>query len=115
MEGFSRVSSETATTSPRRPGETFSLTRHHPKRHAARNTEEYLYNQLIPYIGNKRKLLDLIALGIERTGLSSGVFLDLFAGSGVVSRLAKVLGFAVMSNVISIINQPLRYNILLLK
>jgi len=72
--------------------------RHHPRRDSARWTDNYLYNQLIPYIGNKRKLLDLIAEAIEQTGCHSGAFLDLFAGSGVVSRLAKVLGFRVISN-----------------
>ncbi len=68
------------------------------QQHAAVRTTEYLYHQLIPYIGNKRKLLPSIAEAIRRTGLQHGVFLDTFAGSGVVSRLAKTLGFAVISN-----------------
>jgi adenine-specific DNA-methyltransferase len=67
-------------------------------KHAAVRTAEYLYHQLIPYIGNKRKLLPLIAEAIRQTGLDRGVFLDAFAGSGVVSRLAKTLGFIVISN-----------------
>lgn len=58
----------------------------------------YLTDQLIPYIGNKRKLLPLIHAAIEQTRLHSGVFFDVFAGSGVVSRLAKVLGFQVIAN-----------------
>lgn len=58
----------------------------------------YLTDQLIPYIGNKRKLLPLIYEAICRTGLQSGVFLDTFAGSGVVSRLAKTMGFQVIAN-----------------
>lgn len=58
----------------------------------------YLTHQLIPYIGNKRKLLPLIAEAIRVTGQTSGVFLDLFSGSGVVSRLAKLWGFRVISN-----------------
>ena len=37
------------------------------KRHAAVRTSEYLFNQLIPYIGNKRKLLRLIQQAIQRT------------------------------------------------
>lgn len=127
-------------------------TAHHPRRHAARWTNEYLYRQLIPYIGNKRKLLPLIKQAIEATGLcpsppahssrpepthflrpelvegrdvgdrtlrqaqsanivrvnkgnsqlstpnSQLTFLDLFAGSGVVSRLAKTMGLRVISN-----------------
>lgn len=69
------------------------------KRHAAVRTMDFVFHQLIPYIGNKRKLLDLItqALGhTERNGRP--VFLDLFAGSGVVARLAKTLGYRVIAN-----------------
>lgn len=72
--------------------------RHVPRQHAACRTEEYLYHQLIPYIGNKRKLLPLLAEAFARTGVAGGTFLDLFAGSGVVSRLAKRLGYRVVSN-----------------
>ncbi len=64
----------------------------------AAKTTEYLYNQLIPYIGNKRNLLDLIRQAIERTGVQSGTFADLFAGSGVVSRFSKTLGYKVIAN-----------------
>ena len=35
--------------------------------HAAIRTQEYLYNQLFPYIGNKRKLLPLIFEAIVKT------------------------------------------------
>lgn len=58
---------------------------HASRRHAAVRTEEYLYNQLIPYIGNKRRLLPLITKAIRRTGLAHGVFVDFFAGSSVVA------------------------------
>jgi adenine-specific DNA-methyltransferase len=68
------------------------------KHHAAAHTSEYLFNQLIPYIGNKRKLLGLIQQAIQQTSCKSGVFVDFFAGSGVVSRMAKMLGFRVMAN-----------------
>jgi adenine-specific DNA-methyltransferase len=70
-------------------------------------THPYLTRQIIAYIGNKRRLLPLIhrAIGscVERargTGASfDGLsFLDLFAGSGVVSRFAKYLGFRVFAN-----------------
>ena len=67
-------------------------------RHAAARTSDYLFNQLIPYIGNKRKLLPLIQQAIRRTNVERGVFLDLFAGSGVVARLAKQRGFRVVAN-----------------
>ncbi len=67
--------------------------------HSAFRTSEYLFHQLIPYIGNKRKLLGLITQAIAKTGVgSSGTFLDLFAGSGVVSRFAKKQGFRVIAN-----------------
>ncbi|HEX2172131.1 MAG TPA: DNA adenine methylase [Dehalococcoidia bacterium] len=62
-------------------------------------TGEYLYHQLIPYLGNKRRLLPWLAEALGRTGQVRGAtFLDLFAGSGVVSRLAKSLGFRVIAN-----------------
>ncbi len=72
--------------------------RYQRRRHAARWTGEYLFQQLIPYIGNKRKLLPLIYRSIRATGVKGGTFLDLFSGSGVVARLAKVLGFRVIAN-----------------
>lgn len=73
--------------------------RYDRRQHAARRTEHYVFNQLIPYIGNKRKLLPLIGRAIEASGLSSGdAFVDLFAGSGVVARYAKTLGFRVIAN-----------------
>ena len=68
------------------------------KQHAAVRTGEYLYNQLIPYIGNKRKLLWLIAEAIRQTGITGGTFVDFFAGSSVVARLAKTLGYRVVAN-----------------
>lgn len=69
------------------------------RRHAAARTSEFLFSQLIPYIGNKRKLLDLIISALETLDLQPGaIFLDLFAGSGVVSRLAKTLGYRVIAN-----------------
>ena len=71
---------------------------HHPRLHAAARTGEYVFSQLIPYIGNKRKLLPLIAEGIARTGTKGGTFVDLFTGSTVVSRLAKTMGFRVLAN-----------------
>lgn len=61
----------------------------------------YLTDQIIAYIGNKRKLLKLIYRAIEKTGIDikPGIkFLDIFAGSGVVSRFAKMLDFEVFTN-----------------
>lgn len=79
--------------------ELHSSKHYHPARHAAARTTDYVFNQLIPYIGNKRRLLDLIGRAIDSTGATAGMtFLDLFAGSGVVSRFAKRRGFRVISN-----------------
>lgn len=60
--------------------------------------KRYISNQLIPYIGNKRKLLPLIRRAIEATGVRTGTFYDAFAGSTVVSRLAKTIGYRVIAN-----------------
>src|SRR6476619_1874401 len=59
---------------------------HHPRHHAAVRTQDYVFSQLIPYIGNKRKLLHLIAQAVDFTGVSAGTFVDLFTGSTVVGR-----------------------------
>lgn len=68
--------------------------------HSANATDEYLFHQLIPYIGNKRKLLRLIHDAIDAAGIhpETHVFVDLFSGTGVVSRLARRLGFSVLAN-----------------
>lgn len=59
---------------------------------------EYITHQLIPYLGNKRKLLPLIQKAINTTDVQRGVFFDAFTGSTVVARLAKSLGFQVIAN-----------------
>ncbi|MCR5725434.1 MAG: DNA adenine methylase [Treponema sp.] len=61
----------------------------------------YLTQQIIAYIGNKRKLLSLIYKALESSGVDMNAplrFADLFSGSGVVSRFAKQLGFEVYCN-----------------
>ncbi len=68
------------------------------KHHAAVRTSDFLFNQLIPYIGNKRKLLRLLQDALQKTSAPQGTFVDFFAGSGVVSRLAKLLGYRVVAN-----------------
>ena len=54
---------------------------------------DYLSEQLITYIGNKRKLLPFIARAMESSigelKKESVSFADVFAGSGVVSRMAR--------------------------
>jgi adenine-specific DNA-methyltransferase len=60
----------------------------------------YLTEQLIAYIGNKRALLPFLHASFGR--LSEGrrgvSFSDPFAGSGAVSRLARLMGFTVLAN-----------------
>jgi adenine-specific DNA-methyltransferase len=69
------------------------------KKHAAVRTTDFVFNQLIPYIGSKRKLLDLITQALQHTTKSKiPTFLDMFAGSGVVARLAKTIGYRVIAN-----------------
>ena len=67
-----------------------------------KNNEDYLKSNIIAYIGNKRNLLSLIEKAIKKIKLYKNnkeyTFLDLFAGSGSVSRLAKSLGFKVIAN-----------------
>ena len=80
-----------------------SFLKYKARDHAAVRTEEYLFNQLFPYIGNKRKLLPLIfeaiVVAIHELPLQTNpLFVDFFSGSGVVSRLAKKQGFRVISN-----------------
>lgn len=79
---------------------------YHKRRHAARTTDEYLFHQLVPYLGNKRRLLHLILEALELTGTlntdgkkkRAPIFADFFAGSGVVSRLARENGYRVIAN-----------------
>ena len=67
--------------------------------HSAYHTTDFVFHQLIPYLGNKRKLLGLLHQALAKTETPSvSTFLDLFAGSGVVSRMAKKKGFRVLSN-----------------
>ncbi len=58
----------------------------------------YLQDQLIAYIGNKRALQPFLAGLFSRLARPGAVFLDPFAGSGAVSRLARWLGFRVLAN-----------------
>lgn len=55
--------------------------------------EKYLSEQIITYLGNKRKLLDNIAAEVETAlkelGIDKAKICDLFSGSGVVARRLK--------------------------
>ncbi|QHJ69223.1 DNA adenine methylase [Planococcus halotolerans] len=53
----------------------------------------------VRFIGNKQKLLSLITNKIiEKTGLHTGTFVDLFTGTTSVAMAFKKLGFNVISN-----------------
>jgi adenine-specific DNA-methyltransferase len=58
----------------------------------------YLQDQLIAYIGNKRALQPFLAGVFTRLARPGAVFLDPFAGSGAVARLARFLGYRVLAN-----------------
>ncbi|MDF1568394.1 MAG: DNA adenine methylase [Spirochaetaceae bacterium] len=63
--------------------------------------DPYLTRGVIAYLGNKRRLLGLIgeALGMSVGHSQAGLgFADLFSGSGVVSRYARLLGMSVVAN-----------------
>lgn len=55
--------------------------------------EKYLSEQIITYLGNKRKLLDNIAIEVESAlnelGIEKAKICDLFSGSGIVARRLK--------------------------
>lgn len=63
-------------------------------------SSQYLTSQLIAYIGNKRRMLGFLYRIFsqlnERHPISR--FIDPFAGSGSVSRLARQMGFEVAAN-----------------
>ena len=63
---------------------------------------EYLSRQLITYLGNKRSLISQINNAVEcvktRVGKNRLQCLDVFSGSGVVSRLLKAHSSRIVSN-----------------
>ncbi|MCL1813652.1 MAG: DNA adenine methylase [Treponema sp.] len=64
--------------------------------------EEYLTQQLITYIGNKRALLDFIGNGIrivqKKIGKNKLKIFDVFSGSGVVARYFKQYADLLITN-----------------
>lgn len=63
---------------------------------------EFLQSQLITYIGNKRALLDFIGQGVgevqTKIGRAKLSCLDVFAGSGIVSRYLKQYASSITVN-----------------
>src|SRR5262245_30655149 len=66
--------------------------------HRARDTDDYVFRQLIPYLGNKRRLLPLLGRALQATGSRPQTFVDLFTGSTAVARFARTLGCRVLAN-----------------
>ncbi|MCY3716934.1 MAG: DNA adenine methylase [Chloroflexi bacterium] len=66
------------------------------------NKKDYLSDDLLTYIGNKRALLPFIRQGLDdvkaRLGKARLNCLDLFAGSGIVSRMMKGHASRLVSN-----------------
>lgn len=70
--------------------------------------EDFLNNQIITYLGNKRKLIKFIDKTVDKIisednelnvkNIEDISFFDIFSGSGIVSRYAKLKGFKVSSN-----------------
>lgn len=60
----------------------------------------YLDEQLLTYLGNKRSLLPMIEQGLSEIEKEEQIYsiVDLFSGSGVVSRLFKSKGYKVIAN-----------------
>lgn len=69
-------------------------------REASRGAGDYETTQLIPYLGNKRALVPRLRVLFRALadGVDRPLFLDPFAGSGSVSRLARTLGMRVKAN-----------------
>ena len=63
---------------------------------------DYLHSQLITYIGNKRALLDFIGDGVkkvqQRLNKEKLTCLDIFGGSGIISRYLKQYSKAIAVN-----------------
>lgn len=60
----------------------------------------YLDEQLITYLGNKRSLLSMIGAGLTEIEKEQPInsIIDIFSGSGVVSRFFKTKGYHVIAN-----------------
>lgn len=73
---------------------------HHIPVSEEKETDPYLTKQLIAYIGNKRSLLGFLGTVFSHLENKGGntIFMDPFAGSGAVARLAKNRGYSVLAN-----------------
>lgn len=69
---------------------------------SVKESEEYLSRQIITYIGNKRSLLpridECVKLVRKHSGGKKLKTLDVFSGSGIVSRLLKQHSYKIIAN-----------------
>lgn len=67
-----------------------------------KENESFLTEQIITYLGNKRKLLNDIAVEVEKSlyalGKEKGRICDLFSGSGIVARKLKQYCSSLIAN-----------------
>ena len=68
----------------------------------ADESQEYLTEQILTYLGNKRALLPFLGAGVEMVKKTLGTkhisFFDAFAGSGIVSRYMKRHACRIVAN-----------------
>lgn len=81
--------------------------------------QAFLREQVITYLGNKRKLISFIDSLIDEllSTINRAVprWLDAFSGSGIVSRYAREKGFEVWANDIEVYSQPINAAFLCIK
>ena len=68
----------------------------------ADESQEYLTEQILTYLGNKRALLPFLGAGVaavkEALGMARISFFDVFSGSGIVSRFMKRHASLIIAN-----------------
>lgn len=84
--------------------------------------QSFLNEQIITYLGNKRKLIQFIDNSInelietdeelKNKSIKDITFFDIFSGSGIVSRYGKAKGFKVLANDLEIYSKTINESLL---
>ncbi len=84
--------------------------------------QSFLNEQIITYLGNKRKLIQFIDNSINKLietdeelknkSIKDITFFDIFSGSGIVSRYGKAKGFKVLANDLEIYSKTINESLL---
>lgn len=84
--------------------------------------QPFLNEQIITYLGNKRKLIQFIDNSINKLietdeelknkSIKDITFFDIFSGSGIVSRYGKAKGFKVLANDLEIYSKTINESLL---